>query len=87
MVVLPSNSQEANHLVLTRTVHGEVTRAFAILALLLMNERSDSAESSNMLRIWILIRTSLRVSTSAPVGDLDLYPQVYRISKLKLRSV
>jgi len=27
------------------------------------------------------------VSTSALVGDPDLYPQVYRLSKLKLRSV
>ena len=28
----------------------------------------------------------LRVSTSAPMGDPDLYPQVYRLSKFKLRS-
>jgi hypothetical protein len=28
----------------------------------------------------------LRVSTSAPVGDPDPYPQVYRLSKFKLRS-
>src|ERR1700729_1728821 len=28
----------------------------------------------------------VRVSTSAPVGDLDPYPQVYRLSKFKLRS-
>jgi len=28
----------------------------------------------------------LRVSTSAPMGDLDPYPQVYRLSKFKLRS-
>jgi hypothetical protein len=29
----------------------------------------------------------LRVSMSAPVGDPDPYPQVYRFSKLKLRSI
>jgi hypothetical protein len=29
----------------------------------------------------------LRVSMSALVGDPDLYPWVYRLSKLKLRSM
>jgi hypothetical protein len=29
----------------------------------------------------------LRVSTSAPMGDLYLYQRVYRLSKFKLRSV
>jgi hypothetical protein len=33
------------------------------------------------------IMLNVRVSTSALVGDLDPYPQVYRLSKLKLRSV
>jgi hypothetical protein len=35
----------------------------------------------------VLAMAVLRVSTSAPVGDPDPYPWVYRLSKLKLRSV
>jgi len=58
MAVLPSDSQETNHLILARTVHREVPHTFTVLDLLLTNERSDSAESLNMLRIWIPIRTS-----------------------------
>ena len=32
-------------------------------------------------------QSAMRVSTSAPVGDLDPYLWVYRLSKLKLRSM
>jgi len=46
--VLPSASQEANKFILARTMHGEVPHAFVVLALLLMDERSNSAEPSNM---------------------------------------
>jgi hypothetical protein len=57
MVVLPTNSQEANHFALARMMHRGIPHAFVILALLLMDERSNSVKSLNMSRIWVLIRT------------------------------
>jgi hypothetical protein len=57
MAVLPSTSQEANKFILARTMYGEVPRAFVILTLLLTDERSNSVEPSNMLGVWILVRT------------------------------
>jgi hypothetical protein len=38
-------------------MYGEVSRAFIVLILLLMNKRSNSTEPSNMSRVWIPIRT------------------------------
>jgi hypothetical protein len=55
--VLPSASQETNKFILARTMYGEVPRAFVVLALLLTDERSNSAEPSNMLGVWIPIGT------------------------------
>jgi len=37
--------------------------------------------------VHVLPQNGVRVSTSAPMGDLDPYRRVYRLSKLKLRSV
>jgi hypothetical protein len=75
MAVLPSNSQETNHLVLARMMHREIPHAFVILALLLMDERSDSMESSNMLRIWVPVRTRSKSFQKGPGNALGpLYP-------------
>src|SRR5882762_3254483 len=38
-------------------MHREVPHAFVVLALLLTDERSNSAEPLNMLGVWIPIRT------------------------------
>jgi len=36
---------------------------------------------------WKCSQEWIRVSTSALVGDPDPYPQVYRLTKFKLRSM
>jgi len=44
-------------------------------------------KQSNLATFHQKVLDMVRVSTSALVGDPDLYPRVYRLSKLKLRSV
>jgi hypothetical protein len=54
-------------------MHRGIPHAFVILALLLTDERSNSAESSNMSRIWVPIRTrseSLQEDPGNALGPL-----------------
>ena len=65
----------------------DVERAFSHGGLTVSKMRhslsDESMQAASVLGAWC----DLRVSTSALVGALDLYPQVYRLLKLKLRSV
>ena len=54
---------------------------------MMLNKHYGLTDDSIVYRIAMCVLIDIRVSMSALMGDPDPYPWVYRLPKLKLRSV